>query len=221
MTASEQLSHVRATRFEDWRHTARRLLISGAAPETIAWTDGRSKTSQEQTDLFGNEFSVLPESPPENKDSSPSPFRVPPAFVETARKVACHRSPRRWEFLYRLLWRITGGEKNLLSNATDRDVYEVTAFQKAIQRDSHKMKAFVRFRKTTDDAGERYVAVRRESCCVTKTDFAKWTMATYHPSALLRVPDESAREKMRVSFTEDLRYAADHLKMINETAAGE
>jgi DNA polymerase len=52
---------------------------------------------------------------------------------------------------------------------------------------------------------------------VQKTDHARWTMATYHPSALLRVPDETTRQKMRESFTADMKYAADHLRMINQS----
>ena len=44
---------------------------------------------------------------------------------------------------------------------------------------------------------------------VIQTSFCDWTMATYHPSALLRVPDAKAREAMREAFTTDLRAAVD------------
>lgn len=205
MTASESLLRLRATRFEDWRHTARRLLISGAAPETIAWVDGRSKTARKQGDLFGDLSAAGTDdssgaaatddqdtAAAEPSESASSPFRVPKPYVEMARKVACHRSPRRWELLYRLLWRITGGEKNLLLNAADRDVHEVTQFQKAIQRDAHKMKAFVRFRKTMDEQGELYVAWHRPDhytleltadFFARRFDVMRWVIMT---------PDESA-----------------------------
>ena len=46
---------------------------------------------------------------------------------------------------------------------------------------------------------------------VHETEFAEWTIATYHPSALLRVPDRHKREQMRQWFTADLRAAAEHL----------
>jgi uracil-DNA glycosylase len=39
-------------------------------------------------------------------------------------------------------------------------------------------------------------------------------MATFHPSALLRMPDETARMKARVHFEEDLRKAADTLRAL-------
>jgi len=36
------------------------------------------------------------------------------------------------------------------------------------------------------------------------TSWAPWVMATYHPSALLRIPDETAREEARRQFLADL-----------------
>ena len=55
--------------------------------------------------------------------------------------------------LYRVLWRITHGEPQLLKVATDDDVYSLHEMQKSISRDVHKMKAFVRFRKVVNSAG--------------------------------------------------------------------
>ncbi len=40
------------------------------------------------------------------------------------------------------------------------------------------------------------------------TEWAKWIMATYHPSALLRAPDKTARRQMRDGMVQDLRLAA-------------
>ncbi|WP_255652006.1 hypothetical protein NR800_06225 [Corallococcus interemptor] len=39
-------------------------------------------------------------------------------------------------------------------------------------------------------------------------------MATFHPSALLRMPDERARAQARIHFEEDLRRAADTLRAL-------
>ena len=47
---------------------------------------------------------------------------------------------------------------------------------------------------------------------VIATPFCDWTMATYHPSALLRVPDPEARESMRTALTGDLRAAVESLR---------
>jgi uracil-DNA glycosylase len=45
-----------------------------------------------------------------------------------------------------------------------------------------------------------------------ESDWAPWTMATYHPSALLRAPDEDARRQMYSEFVADLRVVARKLK---------
>lgn len=44
-----------------------------------------------------------------------------------------------------------------------------------------------------------------------ETTWAGWMMATYHPSAILRAPDEAAREEMKALFFEDLAAAAARL----------
>tara|TARA_R110002072_G_scaffold102124_5_gene224751 strand:+ start:7254 stop:8747 length:1494 start_codon:yes stop_codon:yes gene_type:complete len=199
MTASEECLSVRATRWEDWRVTSRRLLISGAAPETIHWIDGRSKSGRKQSDLFGStdgEFAAAePAAQAGGQDAAAdtsSPFRVPKAFLNLARHVSCHRSPGRWELLYRLLWRITGGEKHLLTNAADRDVHAATKLEKSVSRDAHKMKAFVRFREIEDAEGKRFVAWHRPDLYTLELvadffarrfDVMRWAILT---------PDESA-----------------------------
>ena len=47
---------------------------------------------------------------------------------------------------------------------------------------------------------------------VFKSEWAEWTMATYHPSALLRAPNEDARIEMRSLFTADLKQVALRLR---------
>jgi DNA polymerase len=41
-----------------------------------------------------------------------------------------------------------------------------------------------------------------------ETEWARWTMATYHPSALLRAMDQPDGEKMRKMFLRDLKLVA-------------
>ena len=42
-------------------------------------------------------------------------------------------------------------------------------------------------------------------------EWAPWMLATYHPSALLRIPDHDARHEARANFARDLRKVAKHL----------
>ena len=41
-------------------------------------------------------------------------------------------------------------------------------------------------------------------------------MATYHPSALLRMPDEQARREARLEFTRDLRRVAKQIAKVKD-----
>ncbi|TIV14204.1 MAG: DUF4130 domain-containing protein, partial [Mesorhizobium sp.] len=82
---------------------------------------------------------------------------VPRDFIERAETVICHCDPERFGFLYRLLWRLRS-EPKLLSIATDPDIRRLEAMEKAVHRDIHKMRAFVRFRKIGEGPDERYVA---------------------------------------------------------------
>lgn len=129
--------------FDAWRDTARRLLAAEVAPDGVMWTGAG---------LFGE--TILPE--------TAQPLRVPRAFVSFADEVAAHRDPERWALLYRLLWRVTHGEAHVLQLETDDDMVRATVMAKAVWRDLHKMKAFVRFRVVKEaDGVEHYIAWHR------------------------------------------------------------
>jgi DNA polymerase len=78
--------------------------------------------------------------------------------MELARTVACHRDPARWALLYRALWRLTHGEPHLFAVTVDPDVIALGEKAKAVRRDIHKMRAFVRFRETQLDGQQWFVA---------------------------------------------------------------
>jgi DNA polymerase len=82
---------------------------------------------------------------------------VPRRFLAMADTAIAIDDPRRHAVLYRLLWRITHGEHNLLDIASDNDMAWLSMAIKAVNRDMHKMKAFVRFREVT--AGDEPVFV--------------------------------------------------------------
>ncbi len=85
------------------------------------------------------------------------PPRVSAQFLALAGAVLCHRDPQRHALLYRLLWRIAGGDRTLLQRVTDADVHRAQQWAQAVRRGSHKMKAFVRFREVPGEH-DAYVA---------------------------------------------------------------
>ena len=130
--------------FKEWREVARGLLLEEISPTQILWQE------REQASLF-----ATPSSPPK-KGELPKVSKV---FLDLAQTVACHRSDEQWSLLYSMLWRLTHGEKHLLSLATDSEVHRVRAMAKHISRDIHKMHAFVRFRKVGEENDrEQFVA---------------------------------------------------------------
>ncbi|MEF2549502.1 UdgX family uracil-DNA binding protein [Aurantimonas sp. E1-2-R+4] len=131
--------------FDGWRPAARTALALSIPPEALSFVVG-----DEAPGLFAE---PLPEAPADAAQPT-----VPKAFPDFAKKLVCHADADRFVFAYRLLWRLQT-EKRLLEIASDPDVLRATAMEKAVRRDSHKMKAFVRFREVEDgEGGKHYVA---------------------------------------------------------------
>jgi DNA polymerase len=89
-------------------------------------------------------------------------LRVSSNFLEKARLASCYadtKNPaRKWSVLYALLWRVTKEDPATLKLTSDADVRCLDSMCKAVSRDKHKMKAFVRFQKVSggdpDQSGE-------------------------------------------------------------------
>lgn len=127
-----------------WREQARALLAHGTTPLDVTWAE------HAQPALFTD--ASLPLAPPNFR------FNVPKGFMRIAEVVACHRDARRWDLLYQLLFRLYAGEKDLLRIATDPLINALELMQKAVRRDAHKAKAFVRFRLVEAEGTEHYIA---------------------------------------------------------------
>lgn len=115
-----------------WRAQARAALTAGIAPDALDWSAEH-----------GGLLAARPVSDAPTVREAPHVGR---AFIGLARNVLAHRDPGRHALLYRLLWRIAAGERDLLDFAADPDVRRAQQLEKAVTRDTHKAKAFVRFR---------------------------------------------------------------------------
>jgi probable DNA metabolism protein len=177
--------------FDQWRTRARALLATHTPPETVTWTDDEALLfpppegeGQGGGREHGIEFDIAPAS---------SSAHVPASFLESAKFVAAHRDPDRWNLLYRLLFRLVHENPRLLELITDDDVYRFYQMEKAVRRDEHKMHAFVRFRRIAADAGrEHYVAWHRPDHRIVRlaSPFFARRFACMRWSIL--TPDESA-----------------------------
>ena len=132
---------------EQWRPRARALDRALVAPADVDWIEAGAG----QPDLLAGPATELP--PP----CEPS-RHVSRRLVEFLSFVLMHADPVRFALAYRLLWR-TRREPSLLEIAADADVARADSMARAVRRDMHKMKAFVRFRETTsEDGAPHYVA---------------------------------------------------------------
>ncbi|WP_395672595.1 UdgX family uracil-DNA binding protein [Inquilinus sp.] len=138
---------VRIARPDDldgFRRAARGLIAAGAEPETVSW--------QEEGE------SALPFGDPLPGGAAAPPLSVPKRFHALAEPVICHRDPERFALLYTALWRLGRGERSLLQDATNPLVRRLERMAGAVDRDEHRMTAFLRFRRIETDGAERFVA---------------------------------------------------------------
>lgn len=129
--------------FDGWRDAARALAAARVPPGEIVWQVGDTPA-----DLFGDEAVLT---------ISDAPLRVPRRFVELAREAILHSDPERFALLYTLLSRALANG-HVMEDSADPLVRRLETMAKAVRRDIHKMRAFLRFREVQDDAGARFIA---------------------------------------------------------------
>ena len=144
MSQSVVLAH--EVDWEGWRTAARRLILAGVSPADVVWS------VREPDDLFASDAEAPPSVAPAGT------FNVPRALVDLAQTVIQAREPARFSLLYTLLGRAHAGERHLLEQVTDPEVQRAQRLAQAVRRDTHKMRAFVRFREVSEPEGTRYVA---------------------------------------------------------------
>lgn len=119
---------------------AARLLEVGAHPEEVVW-----QTDSEAADLFAGHDA---EDVPDGRLHGPRLFD----------DALLHANPERFALVYRILWR-AAQDATLLGCPSDPDIHACMALEKAVRRDKHKMRAFLRFREHQGEDGVlRYVA---------------------------------------------------------------
>ncbi|MFN3288124.1 MAG: UdgX family uracil-DNA binding protein, partial [Sphingomonadaceae bacterium] len=132
--------------FEGWRTAARQAVQAGIDPAVIAW-----RVAQQAGDLLAGD-TPLPPAPAEA-----APLMAPRRFLELAQQVICHRDPERFGLLHAALARLQR-DRGLIDDQADPLIDRLGEMAKAVRRDIHKMRAFVRFRELGDDQGPRFVA---------------------------------------------------------------
>ncbi|HEY0853463.1 MAG TPA: UdgX family uracil-DNA binding protein [Devosia sp.] len=163
--------------FDEWRGVARALLLSGTSPDECSWSDVTASDG-----LFDahDEISGV---------TRRAVGTVPPRFIELAQSAICHSDPERFALLYRLLWRLQK-DKALLEARSDPDVGKLERRASAVRRDSHKMKAFIRFKELAEEdrfaawfEPEHYILERTAPFFVRRFAGMHWAIVTPYASA--------------------------------------
>ena len=130
----------------DWagfRRAVRSLALRFVKPDDVVWS------VRTIDDLFAETMVETPQS---------GDFKLPRGLVALAETVIQSRDPLRFARLYGLIWRAHCGERHLLEQITDPELDRVQRMAQSIRRDTHKMRAFLRFREVADAGQTRHVA---------------------------------------------------------------
>lgn len=131
--------------FDGWRAAARRFAQAEVSAQEIDWR------------AEGQAASLLSFDTPLPADRGVV-FSVPRAFLDLAKHAILHRDEQRFALLYELLLKIRQ-KPSQMEDQADPLLRRVEMLAKAVRRDIHKMRAFVRFREMKDaDGGSRFVA---------------------------------------------------------------
>jgi DNA polymerase len=130
--------------FDGFRQQARALLAGRVPPEAVEFTVAGAGGG-----LFDEaQGPAAPAAP-----GAPVP-RLDAALLGTLGQAALHREPQRHGLIYRLLWRVAQ-QPSLRHDPLDADRVRLEAMARAVRRDLHKMKAFVRFREVAEPGSAR------------------------------------------------------------------
>lgn len=146
--------------FSVWRQKARLALHQNLAPDQVTWCEETAP----QHDLFGTDA-------PSCGTRGQRRFAVPQTFLDLAVPVCLHREVQRFALLYEALWRLQR-EAPFMRNPADPLLARLSGLERAVLRDAHKMKSFLRFR----DVGVAASGRRR---------FAAWFEPDHYPLELV------------------------------------
>lgn len=131
--------------WDGWKAAAREVLGAGSPPAEVMWVEATDAQG-----ALGFAWS--------SGDESKARFTIPRKFLDLAKYVSRHSDREKWGLLYRVLWRLTHGERGLLENPADGDVIALNHLEKEVRKDAYRMTAFLRFREVATENGPWFVA---------------------------------------------------------------
>lgn len=140
---------------EGFKRAARALLGRGIGPGSVRWHCDGAPASMFAGDAIDADLHA-----DLHADEMPTAeLRVPPWFARLADYAMLHREAGRFDLLYRLLWRLVRERDEFLRHdELDVDRRAAAQLVREVERDIHKMRAFVRFHPHGEGASLRHIA---------------------------------------------------------------
>lgn len=162
--------HLQLAAPDDWegfRTAARSLLHAGTPPECVHWQAQRAlpddrnappaslwHTSEDAVCDVPTLLQALADAATPPCTAHPAaalrPLHIPREALQRCQGASLHQSPERFALIYRWLWRVHQQQASP-HDPLDTDWIAITRMAKAVGREIHKMRAFVRFRPVQRD----------------------------------------------------------------------
>lgn len=161
---------------------ATRLLARQVPPEAVEWCAAPAQAVGEEA-LDAGRASI---------HNRAARAIIPQSFIRMSELVVLNRDPRRFDLLYRSLWRLVY-EPTLKHDFDDHDLSRLRQMAQAVRRDIQKMKTRLAFR-SLDLHGETVAVAWYEPSHFVAETVAAW-LARRDPSVrwILLTPDRSIR----------------------------
>jgi DNA polymerase len=137
------------TDWDGWRAATRALVLADVPPDQVQWRVAPKGSH------------ALPE--------AAGSFSISRALVALAGLAIQARDPRRFEVLYRVVWRTHNGER-VLDDRADPDTRLVQELALAVRAEQHRMRTQLRYLPAPDDGETRYVGWYKPAHFVLEAD---------------------------------------------------
>ena len=176
--------------FEEWRGIARPLLARGLRAEEVDWESSWVPAPAEKQGLLADSCSTarISAAVAGGSATTAGDVRLSRSLIELLECISHYRHPGRWELMYRLAYRASTENPRLLDDEADRDVRHARSMERAVERECHKMHAFVRFRELPREDGvitwfawfepDHDILPRAAPFFANRFSNAAWTIAT-------------------------------------------
>ena len=136
-------------------------------------------------------------------------LNIPQSFFQLAKSAACFRDDQRWSLLYSVAWRLLFEDKQLLSVIIDPQVSRLLSMQKSVNRDRHKMEAFVRF-KCVNQEQQQYIAWFEPEHLIVESKSRFFIERFYNMNWSILTPDLCMHwNQEKLSYTEGISKPTD------------